>query len=53
MYSIVNYGKNQVVSSTMSLFSSESVSPGHPDKVADQIADAFLDTVLTQDPNAW
>ncbi|MEC8461136.1 MAG: methionine adenosyltransferase [Pseudomonadota bacterium] len=36
----------------MSLFSSESVSPGHPDKVADQIADAFLDTVLTQDPNA-
>ena len=35
-----------------SLFSSESVSPGHPDKVADQISDAFLDSVLRQDPNS-
>ncbi len=32
------------------LFSSESVSEGHPDKVCDQISDAFLDAVLTQDP---
>lgn len=34
------------------LFSSESVSEGHPDKVADQISDAVLDTILTQDPQA-
>ena len=32
------------------LFSSESVSEGHPDKVCDQISDAFLDAVLKQDP---
>lgn len=34
------------------LFTSESVSEGHPDKVADQISDAILDAVLEQDPNA-
>ncbi len=34
------------------LFTSESVSEGHPDKVADQISDAILDEVLTNDPNA-
>ncbi len=32
------------------LFTSESVSEGHPDKVADQISDAILDSMLTQDP---
>ncbi|MGC2330113.1 MAG: methionine adenosyltransferase [Candidatus Acidiferrales bacterium] len=32
------------------LFTSESVSEGHPDKMADQISDAVLDTVLTHDP---
>jgi S-adenosylmethionine synthetase len=32
------------------LFTSESVSEGHPDKVADQISDAILDAVLAQDP---
>ena len=34
------------------LFTSESVSEGHPDKVADQISDAVLDAILTQDPSA-
>ncbi len=34
------------------LFTSESVSEGHPDKVADQISDAVLDAILTQDPKA-
>lgn len=34
------------------LFTSESVSEGHPDKVADQISDTILDLVLTQDPKA-
>lgn len=33
-------------------FTSESVSEGHPDKVADQISDAILDNFLAQDPNA-
>ena len=32
-------------------FSSESVTEGHPDKIADQISDAVLDAVLTDDPN--
>jgi len=34
------------------LFTSESVSEGHPDKVADQISDAVLDAILAQDKNA-
>jgi S-adenosylmethionine synthetase len=34
------------------LFTSESVSEGHPDKVADQISDAVLDAILAQDPDA-
>ncbi|ADW17113.1 methionine adenosyltransferase [Desulfobulbus propionicus DSM 2032] len=34
------------------LFTSESVSEGHPDKVADQISDAILDAILTQDKHA-
>ena len=34
------------------LFSSESVSEGHPDKIADQISDAILDNFLAQDPNS-
>lgn len=35
-----------------SLFTSESVSEGHPDKIADQISDAVLDAILEQDPQA-
>ena len=35
-----------------SLFTSESVSEGHPDKVADQISDAILDAILKDDPEA-
>ncbi len=34
------------------LFTSESVSEGHPDKVADQISDAILDAILSQDPRS-
>jgi S-adenosylmethionine synthetase len=34
------------------LFTSESVSEGHPDKVADQISDSILDAILAEDPNA-
>ena len=32
------------------IFTSESVSEGHPDKMADQISDAVLDAILHQDP---
>ena len=38
--------------SEKNLFTSESVSEGHPDKIADQISDAILDAILTQDPDA-
>jgi S-adenosylmethionine synthetase len=34
------------------LFTSESVSEGHPDKVSDQISDALVDAVLSKDPNS-
>ncbi len=37
---------------TTRLFTSESVSEGHPDKIADQISDAVLDSLLKQDPKA-
>ncbi|MGJ7918349.1 methionine adenosyltransferase [Massilia sp. LXY-6] len=40
------------MSSNDYLFTSESVSEGHPDKVADQISDAILDAILEQDPHA-
>ncbi len=36
----------------MKLFTSESVTEGHPDKVFDQISDAVLDAIISQDPNA-
>ena len=34
------------------LFTSESVSEGHPDKVADQISDAILDAIIAEDPKS-
>ena len=34
------------------LFTSESVSEGHPDKVCDQVSDAILDALLEQDPHS-
>ena len=34
------------------LFTSESVTEGHPDKICDQISDAILDTILAKDPKA-
>ena len=38
--------------SEYSLFTSESVSEGHPDKIADQISDAVLDAIIAQDKYA-
>ena len=40
------------MSESQYLFTSESVSVGHPDKVADQIADAVLDALMTEDPHS-
>ena len=40
------------MSSDNFLFTSESVSMGHPDKLADQISDGVLDAMLEQDPNS-
>ena len=40
------------MSKELRLFTSESVSEGHPDKVCDQISDAVLDAILAQDPEA-
>lgn len=37
---------------TKTLFTSESVTEGHPDKIADQISDSILDAIISQDPNA-
>ena len=34
------------------IFTSESVTEGHPDKICDQISDAILDAIVSQDPNA-
>ncbi|HLE70625.1 MAG TPA: S-adenosylmethionine synthetase N-terminal domain-containing protein, partial [Vicinamibacteria bacterium] len=34
------------------LFTSESVTEGHPDKIADQISDAILDALIAEDPNS-
>ena len=34
------------------LFTSESVTEGHPDKICDQISDAILDAILEKDPGA-
>ena len=39
-----NHGRNYI-------FTSESVSEGHPDKIADQISDSVLDAIFREDPN--
>lgn len=43
---------SRVLGKGQHLFTSESVTEGHPDKIADQISDAVLDAILNQDPNA-
>lgn len=44
--------KEQTMLNNKRLFTSESVTEGHPDKIADQVADAILDAILKDDPNA-
>ena len=41
-----------IVDAAQYLFTSESVTEGHPDKMCDQISDAILDTIIREDPNA-
>src|SRR5204863_8031263 len=43
---------NTFMTSSKLMFSSESVTEGHPDKLCDQISDAVLDAILEQDQNA-
>jgi S-adenosylmethionine synthetase len=45
-------GEKQMIEKGRVLFTSESVTEGHPDKMADQISDAILDAILKDDPNA-
>ena len=42
---------NSFMESPSYLFTSESVTGGHPDKLCDQISDAVLDAILTDDPH--
>lgn len=44
--------KEQTMLNNKRLFTSESVTEGHPDKIADQVSDAVLDAILKDDPNA-
>ena len=46
------YIKKELEEKMRTLFTSESVTEGHPDKICDQISDAILDAVLAQDPEA-
>ncbi len=50
MHPTLNLRERKAVS--LRLFTSESVTEGHPDKIADQISDAILDQILLQDPGA-
>src|SRR3954453_4689542 len=41
-----------IVDASQYLFTSESVTEGHPDKMCDQVSDAILDAIIREDPNA-
>src|SRR5258706_10495655 len=41
-----------IVDAAQHLFTSESVTEGHPDKLCDQVSDAILDSIIREDPNA-
>ena len=49
MVDLSGCSEKEYIMTSQKLFSSESVSPGHPDKMADQISDAILDAILEQD----
>lgn len=49
---MINSKRNEVVKLIEGLFTSESVTSGHPDKLCDLISDTILDAILKKDPNA-
>src|SRR5712691_9150585 len=49
-YQLLHEGAHGMSRNGRHLFTSESVTEGHPDKIADQISDSILDAILTQDP---
>ena len=51
-YNITNFQGGNKMSKNRHLFTSESVTEGHPDKICDQISDSILDAILAKDPNA-
>ena len=52
VFSGENLSKERKITMSKKLFTSESVTEGHPDKICDQISDAVLDAIIAQDPNA-
>ena len=46
------FGAMSIVDAAQYLFTSESVTEGHPDKMCDQISDAILDQIIRDDPEA-
>ncbi len=48
----INLKEQSLLLNNKRLFTSESVTEGHPDKIADQVSDAILDAILKDDPNA-
>ncbi len=48
----VRIRRNTILTKKRVLFTSESVTEGHPDKIADQISDSVLDAIIAQDPEA-
>lgn len=51
-YQYLQAVKEETIMTNRRLFTSESVTEGHPDKMCDQISDAILDAILEEDPNA-
>jgi len=49
---LADFGRNKSKMTESMLFTSESVSEGHPDKMADQISDAVVDAIIGEDPHA-
>ena len=49
---VLGFAPMSIVDAAQYLFTSESVTEGHPDKMCDQISDAILDAIIREDPNA-
>src|SRR4029077_13791938 len=49
---MLGFGMTSIVDAAQYLFTSESVTEGHPDKMCDQVSDAILDAIIREDPNA-